>query len=73
MLALEPIGQSRAKKGVPDIYLQVDNLDEAYKEPKGRGVTFFSKPNDQSWGARAAKFEDLDENVFILVQLKELG
>jgi predicted enzyme related to lactoylglutathione lyase len=71
MLALEPGGQGGAKKGVPDIYLQVDNVDEAYRELKGRSVTFLSEPKDQGWGARSAKFEDLDGSAFILVQPKK--
>ena len=71
MLALEPGGQGGAKKGVPDIYLQVDNVVEAYRELKGRSVTFLSEPKDQGWGARSAKFEDLDGSAFILVQPKK--
>ncbi len=32
MLGLEPAGERGAKKGVPDIHLQVDNVDEEYGE-----------------------------------------
>jgi predicted enzyme related to lactoylglutathione lyase len=70
LLALEPGGQRGIKEGVPDIYLQVDNVDEAYRELKSKGATFLTEPEDQSWSARTAKFIDLDGNVFILVQLK---
>ena len=70
MLALEPRGEREVKKGVPDIYLQVDNVDDVYRELKGNGAKFLTKPKDQSWGARTAKFVDPDENMFILVQLK---
>jgi len=71
MLGLEPGGERGVKKGVPDIYLQIDNVDDAYRELKGKGVRFLTEPKDQSWGARTAKFVDPDGNVFILVQLKK--
>jgi len=71
MLALEPGGERGVKKGMPDIYLQVENLDDAYRELKSKGVRFLTEPKDQSWGARTAKFVDPDENMFILVQLKK--
>ena len=70
MLALEPGGEREVKKGVPDIYLQVDNVDDVCRELKGNGVKFLTDPKDQSWGARTAKFVDLDGNIFTLVQLK---
>jgi len=71
MLGLEPGGEKGVKKGAPDIYLQVDNVDEAYGELKSKGAGFLAEPKDQSWGARTAKFTDPDENVFILVQIKK--
>jgi len=71
MLGLEPAGEREVKKGAPDIYLQVDNVDDAYRELKGKGVRFLTEPKDQSWGGRTAKFLDPDRNVFILVQLKK--
>ena len=71
MLGLEPGGERGVKKGVPDIYLQVDNVDEAYRDLKSKGVRFLTEPKDQSWGARTAKFVDPDGNMFILVQLKK--
>jgi len=69
MLGLEPGGEREAKKGFPDIYLQVDNVDDEYRELKGKGVRFLTEPKDQSWGARTAKFVDPDGNRLILVQL----
>jgi catechol 2,3-dioxygenase-like lactoylglutathione lyase family enzyme len=70
-LGLEPGGEREVKKGLPDIYLQTDNVDEAYRELKGKGVKFLAEPKDQSWGARTVKFVDPDENTFILVQIKK--
>jgi catechol 2,3-dioxygenase-like lactoylglutathione lyase family enzyme len=71
MLGLEPGRERGVKKGAPDIYLQVDNVDAVCEELKGKGVRFLTEPKDQSWGARTAKFEDPDGNTFILVQLKK--
>jgi len=71
MLGLEPEGEREVKKDVPDIYLQVDNVDDVYRELKGKGVKFLTEPKDQSWGARTAKFVDPDANIFTLVQLKK--
>jgi predicted enzyme related to lactoylglutathione lyase len=71
MLALEPEERKGTEKGIPDIYLQVDNVDGAYRELKSKGVRFLTEPQDQSWGARTAKFVDPKGNAFILVQLKE--
>jgi predicted enzyme related to lactoylglutathione lyase len=70
MLGLEPGGERGAKKGVPDILLQVDNVDDVYRELKSKGVKFLTEPTDESWGGRTTKFLDPDENVFTLVQIK---
>jgi len=71
MLGLEPGGERGVKKGVPDVYLQVDNVDDTCRELKGKGVRFLTEPKDQRWGARTAKFIDPDGNVFILTQIKK--
>jgi len=70
MLSLEPGGERGVKKDAPDIYLQVDDVDEVYRELKDKGVRFLAEPEDTSWGSRTAKFADPDGNMFILVQLK---
>ena len=71
MLGLELGGERAIKKDLPDIYLQVENVDDAYNDLKGKGVKFLTEPKDQSWSARTAKFVDPDGNSFILVQLKK--
>jgi len=73
MLGLEPGGEREVKRGAPDICLQVDDIDEAHRELKGKGVRFLTEPKDQSWGSRTAKLEDPDGNTFILVQIKKRG
>jgi len=63
-LALEP-------KGKIDIFLLVDDVDEAYETFKKKGVKFVTEPKDQHWGGRTAEFTDPDGNRFILVSFKE--
>ena len=70
-LAFEPGGKKGRKEGAPDIFMIVDNVDDAYKKLKEKGVKFASEPKDQYWGGRTATFLDPDENMFILVQTKE--
>lgn len=71
MLGLEPGGERGSKKGMPDILLQVDNVDDEYRELKNKGVKFLTEPADQSWGGRTVKFLDPDGNVFTLVEIKK--
>jgi catechol 2,3-dioxygenase-like lactoylglutathione lyase family enzyme len=70
MLGVEPGGERTTKKGAPDINLQVDDVDETYRDLKSKGVKFLTEPKDQTWNARTADFADPDANVFTLVQLK---
>jgi predicted enzyme related to lactoylglutathione lyase len=71
ILGLEFGGRKEDKKGVSDICLRVDNLDDAFRELKNRGAEFLTEPTDQDQGTRTAKFIDPDDNAFILVQLKK--
>lgn len=70
-LAFQPGGKKGRKEGAPDIFMLVDNVDEAYKKLKEKGVKFDTEPKDQYWGGRTAAFLDPDQNMFILVQRKE--
>jgi catechol 2,3-dioxygenase-like lactoylglutathione lyase family enzyme len=70
-LGFEPGGKKGRKEGAPHIFMTVDNVDDAYKKLKEKGVNFVSEPKDQPWGGRTAAFPDPDENMFILVQQKE--
>jgi len=63
-LALQPNRRSL-------IFLLVDDVDEAYKTFKEKGVKFVTEPKDQYWGGRTAEFADPDENKFILVSFKK--
>lgn len=63
-LALEPNGRSM-------IFLLIDDVDEAYRAFKKKGVKFVAEPKDQYWGGRTAEFADPDGNKFILVSVKK--
>ena len=47
--------------------LGTDDVQAAYDELSGRGVTFLQEPQDKPWG-KDALFADPDGNVFNLVQ-----
>ena len=49
------------------VSLQVDNIDESYKELKSRGVEFLAPPEKQEWGGTLAFFKDPDGNVLTLI------
>ena len=70
-LAFEPGGKKGRKEGAPDIFMLVDDVDDAYKRLKEKGVKFATEPKDQYWGGRTAAFLDPDENMFILVHFKK--
>lgn len=58
-------------KGRFQMYLLVDDVDEAYKTLKEKGVKFVTEPKDQFWGGRTAEFVDPDGNMFILESFKK--
>ncbi len=70
-LAFQPGGKKGRKEGAPSIFMIVDDVDDAYKKLREKGVKFVSEPKDQYWGGRTATFLDPDENMFILVQEKD--
>ena len=53
------------------MFLLVDDVDEAYKMFKDKGVKFVTEPKNQYWGGRTAEFADPDGNKFILVSFKK--
>ena len=58
----EVVGTGLVEGGETDrtlLTLQVDDVDQAYKSLKGKGVTFEEPPADrEAWGARTAYFRD---------------
>jgi len=57
--------------GMFQMYLLVDNVDEAYEKLEEKGVKFLTEPKDQFWGGRTAEFVDRDGNKFILESFKK--
>ena len=74
-MAFEPGGKKGGKiehkEGAPDVFMEVDYVDEVYNNLKEKGVRFVSEPKDQYWGGRTAVFLDPDEYRFILTQMKK--
>lgn len=53
-------------KSKTEICLLVDDVDEAYRNLKEKGVKFATEPKDQPWGVRDASFADPDGNPFVI-------
>ena len=70
-LAFGTGGRKGRKEGAPDVFMLVDDVDDAYMKLKEKGVKFASEPKDQYWGGRTAALLDPDDNVFILVHFKK--
>ena len=68
-LAKPYLGQKDVSIGVfANIVLSCDDIDETYSELISKGVKFVEEPSKQEWGMSQALFEDLDGNVFVLVE-----
>lgn len=48
------------------IYFELEELDQAVARLKGAGLTFFSNPEDKSWGWREARLHDPSGNEICL-------
>jgi len=70
-LSFEVGGKKGRKEGAPDVFMLVDDVDEAYGRLKEKEVRFATEPRDEYWGGRTAAFLDPDENKFILVHFKK--
>lgn len=55
----------------PVVYFECENLDDAVRELKSKGVEFDSDPLDQSWLWREAYLRDPDGNVICLYSAGE--
>ena len=51
------------------IQFLVENVDEAYRTLKGRGVSFVKEPHNEAWGGRQATFQDPDGNTLEITQI----
>jgi lactoylglutathione lyase len=63
-------GNSLKSEGGPRGLLAagVADVDAAYEELKGKGVTFVKPPTDQRWGLRTAHFADPEGNLWEINQ-----
>lgn len=61
MWAVAQAPEHASPNGV-ELYLTVDNVDEAYRTWKARGVEMVTEPNDQPFG-RTFAFRDADGRV----------
>ncbi|MEW5995503.1 MAG: VOC family protein [Candidatus Zixiibacteriota bacterium] len=57
------------RKGEPCIDFLVDNVDEAYRTLREKGVKFNQEPTEMPWGCRVASFVDPDGHVLDLTQV----
>jgi lactoylglutathione lyase len=52
------------------IVIEVENVDETYKELKSKGVQFLNEPKDMAaWGIRVTHFRDPENNLIELHSL----
>ncbi|MCC7477918.1 VOC family protein [bacterium] len=51
--------------------MRTEDINAAFENLQGKGVTFLQPPQEKSWGVIDALFSDLDGNVFNLVQRKK--
>lgn len=65
-------GKMKMDKEAPSatsvLYLEVEDLDGAYRTLKERGVKFITEPREQGWGGRTAVMFDPDHNILVLSQ-----
>jgi catechol 2,3-dioxygenase-like lactoylglutathione lyase family enzyme len=68
-IGLIPRKQLKRGDDAPTIELIVDNVDEAYRTLKAKGVRFVKEPHNETWGARQATFLDPDGNILEITQI----
>jgi predicted enzyme related to lactoylglutathione lyase len=54
----------------PNLYLEVEDVDHAYRELTARGVTFEQEPADMPWGHRVALLRDPEGRMICLAQIR---
>jgi lactoylglutathione lyase len=59
----------KPRKGEPCIDFLVDDIEEAYRILKEKGVEFMEPPKETLWGGKTAYFYDPDGNVLQLVEI----
>jgi catechol 2,3-dioxygenase-like lactoylglutathione lyase family enzyme len=57
------------RQGEPCVEFAADDVDEAFRVLKSKGVVFTAEPKDTLWGGRVASFFDPDGNSLQLVEI----
>jgi len=60
--------ESKPLENAPSVVFLVDDVDDAFKALKKKGVRFIEEPHDDAWGGRQAGFLDPDSNLLEIVQ-----
>ena len=68
-IGLIPGTPAGEQEGAPCVDFLVQDVDEAYRTLRERGVRFLKEPHDTPWGGRIVLFADPDGNVLQLVQI----
>ncbi len=68
-IGLIPGTPAGEQEGAPCVDFLVQDVDQAYRTLRERGVRFLKEPHDTPWGGRIALFADPDGNVLQLVQI----
>lgn len=68
-IGLVPGDVAGDRVGAPVVDFLVQDVDEACRTLRERGVSFVKEPRDTPWGGRIARFTDPDGNLLQLVQI----
>jgi predicted enzyme related to lactoylglutathione lyase len=59
----------KPRKGEPCVNFLVDDIEDAYRVLKKKGVDFTEPPKEAHWGARVALCSDPDGNILQITQV----
>jgi catechol 2,3-dioxygenase-like lactoylglutathione lyase family enzyme len=59
----------KPRDGEPCLNFVVDDVDEAFRVLKAKGVVFTGEPKDTQWGSRAALFNDPDGHLLQITRI----
>jgi len=68
-IGLAPGRQADPAPDAPCIDFLVDDVDEACRTLRERGVTFVKEPEDTQWGGRIARFSDPNGHILQLLEI----
>ena len=68
-IGLQPGTPATGDESGPLVDLLVQDIEQAHRALRDRGVRFLKEPHDTPWGGRIALFADPDGNLLQLVQI----